>query len=74
MEPLGWVKNETPIEQYIGKWRIGPEMPGLVPLTVIQDLRMAPMKELRILEGAPEEWVFERTEHKPWGIRYRGEG
>jgi hypothetical protein len=70
----GWLKNRTKVDQYFGNYHIPPQGVGLVPLTVIQDLRRYPNKDFVVIEDNPEEWCFRRTPHRPWSPRYTHDG
>jgi hypothetical protein len=70
----GWLKNKTGVEQWFGNFNIPPRGVGLVPLSVIQDIRTYPNRDFVVIEDHPEEWCFHRTEHRPWSPRYQNDG
>jgi len=68
---LGLVKNATPVEQSWGSYRIPPHAIGRVPMTVVEDLRRRPSRELLVVDDHPDLCPFVRTEHAPDSPRYR---
>jgi hypothetical protein len=73
----GWLKNKTNVDQSWGNHTVPSKGVGLVPLTVINNLRQFPDPNFVVIDDHPEQWCFHRTPHKPWSVRYdrhRGQG
>ena len=70
-EKLGLLKNLTDRDQSWGMHEIGAGSIGSVPLELTASLRMRPNPEFRVIDEDEVPAVICRTEHQPWGVRYR---
>jgi hypothetical protein len=67
----GWIKNKSDVPQYWGPHGVEPHGVALIPITVIENLRLNPQREIVVISDDPGLWVFKATEHLPFSERYR---
>lgn len=68
--PTKFVRNNTKVPQIIGNHEIPPESIRRLPELIAIDLQQHQPRNFTVLSDAPDEWVFRRTEHQPWNVRY----
>jgi hypothetical protein len=70
MSQGGFVKNESKCPHTWGNHTVPPGTIRFVPIEVIEHVRKAPTRGVKVLEDDPAVWLFAHTDHLPSNPRY----